>query len=376
MYKLYLQIMEIYETILSYMEDMEENNLEDITLDIRSILEEINICKRLLRKFNVNALDVTPELKAHIATKINTVKGDIEPLQKRIMHSYYYDEYFTELESGIFNYLKQTHSFIDNASEARRMTDFLLHPDNVDTYLSDIKKIIRGVMPVKTFNMLHTRFLTKTRPNTSKHVYYNESATNEGFYNPYDIEEEKPKKETINIADKGGMLSKRRQIFDKGEIEYEKTKKGYSLFAKTNFNKGDIVETCPIIFIESKDVNDKLNSLLFDLGNDKYALVLGYGCLYKHSYTPNVEYAFNSSNKQMYFIASKNIKRGEELFINYGEEYMNNHTQNEDSANAVDQPAEVYSGGIAGINNIKAVSSPVNPNNPAYKGLPTLGAQF
>ena len=55
---------------------------------------------------------------------------------------------------------------------------------------------------------------------------------------------------------------------------------------------------------------------------------------------------------------------------------MNNHTQNEDSVNAVDQPAEVYSGGIAGINNIKAVSSPVNPNNPAYKGLPTLGAQF
>ena len=49
-----------------------------------------------------------------------------------------------------------------------------------------------------------------------------------------------------------------------------------------------------------------------------YGLVLGYGMVYNHQNNHNITYKYTDDKKFMVYKASKNIKSGNELFVNYG----------------------------------------------------------
>lgn len=51
--------------------------------------------------------------------------------------------------------------------------------------------------------------------------------------------------------------------------------------------------------------------------NGSEAVCWGYGCLYNHCSNPNVSFTRDYANKKMIFTANRNIKQGEELFIDY-----------------------------------------------------------
>lgn len=153
----------------------------------------------------------------------------------------------------------------------------------------------------------------------------------EDFYNPYDEEEKieaKKNKKPVHIADKGGLLKPRREIFNINRVVYSKRPNGeFTVLSKTQFAKGEIIEICPIIFVgyEAKAI-DRIKDFIFEIektgkGPGMWGLVLGYGSLYKHSEEPNVEYAYNRANRQMYFKAARVIQAHEELTINYGKDY-------------------------------------------------------
>lgn len=148
----------------------------------------------------------------------------------------------------------------------------------------------------------------------------------EGFHNPFDTKgEEKEKKKVVSLSDKVGALSPRKEIFNINRVEYSKRPNGeFVMYSKTQFAKGEIVEICPIIFVgvEAKAVPN-LKNYIFEIEkhHGKYGVVLGYGSLYKHSETPNLEFAYNRTNRQMYFIAARNIQAQEELSINYGKDF-------------------------------------------------------
>lgn len=158
----------------------------------------------------------------------------------------------------------------------------------------------------------------------------------EDFYNPFDDElakEEKPKN-PVHISDNGGLLKPRREIFNINRVVYSKRPNGeFTVMAKTQFAKGEIIEICPIIFVgrEAKAI-DRLRDFIFEIEKPKddkpgmYGLVLGYGSIYKHSDEANVEYAYNRANRQMYFKAARTIQAHEELTINYGKDYWQERT--------------------------------------------------
>ena len=93
------------------------------------------------------------------------------------------------------------------------------------------------------------------------------------------------------------------------------------VFAKTNIKKGEIIETCPTIeFSEDDSVNFKESLLVtytFYLGKnkDQVTILLGFGSIYNHSYTPNAIY--KQKDTTVIFIANRNIKKDEEILINY-----------------------------------------------------------
>ena len=55
----------------------------------------------------------------------------------------------------------------------------------------------------------------------------------------------------------------------------------------------------------------------FGRGKDRLAIALGFGSIYNHSYTPNAKYKINSKEQTIIFTALENIKKDDEITVNY-----------------------------------------------------------
>jgi uncharacterized protein len=153
---------------------------------------------------------------------------------------------------------------------------------------------------------------------------------NEDFFNPFDEENKLKNQKPKHVQDYGGDFKQRKETFNLGRVEYSKRPGGdYTITGKTQFAKGEIIEICPVVLVgEIVKTIDKLKDIVFEIdkAKDQWGLVLGYGSLYRHSQTPNLDFAYNPRNRQMYFLTNRFIKVGEELTINYGDSYWSERT--------------------------------------------------
>jgi SET domain-containing protein len=94
---------------------------------------------------------------------------------------------------------------------------------------------------------------------------------------------------------------------------------GYGVFAGKNIRKGEKIEECYFIMSDCED--DILMDYIFDVGG-RSGLVLGYGSMYNHSEEPNADYSFDRKRKVATFLASKTIKKGQEILVSYGDEWF------------------------------------------------------
>lgn len=94
---------------------------------------------------------------------------------------------------------------------------------------------------------------------------------------------------------------------------------GYGVFAAKAIKKGELIEECYMLI--SKGGDDVLEDYYFQAGK-KYAMFLGFGCIYNHSDEPNADYKLNIKQKVVTIKASENIPKGAEIFVSYGEEWF------------------------------------------------------
>ena len=100
-------------------------------------------------------------------------------------------------------------------------------------------------------------------------------------------------------------------------------KRGRGVFTTKNIKKGTVLEISPVLVLTEPERKAIEKTLLyhyvFEWGDDKTkaALALGYISLYNHSYDANCEYEMEFGKKRMTIRTVKDIKKGEELFINY-----------------------------------------------------------
>ena len=111
---------------------------------------------------------------------------------------------------------------------------------------------------------------------------------------------------------------------------------GWGVFAKEDIMECEVFEECPVLTLPIK--KGEITSLLIDYrfnwpqGNEweEQVLVLGFGELYNHSENANAYWISNIENKTFQFISHRKIKKGEEIFVWYGDvNYWNdgrNHT--------------------------------------------------
>ena len=99
---------------------------------------------------------------------------------------------------------------------------------------------------------------------------------------------------------------------------------GRGVFAEKDFKKGEVIEVCPLLTDYKKNF---ANSIIKDytfkskFKPDQEVIVFGMCSMYNHSDNFNV--AHNQDPENMIFRASRDIKKGEELYVNYGENYWN-----------------------------------------------------
>ncbi len=101
--------------------------------------------------------------------------------------------------------------------------------------------------------------------------------------------------------------------------------KGLGLFATKDFKIGEIVESCPIILLNSEERKYAEKTIL-----DFYmypwrstrtgSIVLGYGSIINHSFTPNCDWKQNFRAMRMNYKVIQPIKIGEEITVNYNGE--------------------------------------------------------
>ena len=100
-------------------------------------------------------------------------------------------------------------------------------------------------------------------------------------------------------------------------------KMGRGVFTSSDIEAGTVVEISPVIVMNDEDrkLLDKtlLHDYIFEWGNSikQCCMALGYVALYNHSYQSNCEYEMDFENELISIKAVRDIKAGEELFINY-----------------------------------------------------------
>lgn len=93
------------------------------------------------------------------------------------------------------------------------------------------------------------------------------------------------------------------------------------VFATQDIKKGELLHQAPVLAYPNEQHEHIEKTLLadyaFEYGIGRTAILLGYGMLFNHSYTPNATYEINFDNETFDFFAYKDISAGDEILINY-----------------------------------------------------------
>jgi len=115
------------------------------------------------------------------------------------------------------------------------------------------------------------------------------------------------------------VLKMKKRLFQ-NKIYVKKSKlHGYGVFADKNIKKGEKIEECYMLLTRGGD--KKLEDFYFDV-KGKNAMLTGFGCIYNHSDSPNADYTFNVKKRLFSFKAQKAIRKGEEIFVSYGDDWF------------------------------------------------------
>jgi uncharacterized protein len=98
---------------------------------------------------------------------------------------------------------------------------------------------------------------------------------------------------------------------------------GRGVFTAENIPSGTIIEIAPVIVMtgEERKLLDqtKLHDYIFEWGErqDHCCMALGYVPVYNHAYQSNCDYEMDFEGELISIRSMRDIKAGEELFINY-----------------------------------------------------------
>jgi SET domain-containing protein len=104
----------------------------------------------------------------------------------------------------------------------------------------------------------------------------------------------------------------------------KKTKKlGRGVFTDSNLSQDQLIETSPLIVIsKSKEVDSIMDTILgnyaYYFTATKIAFAGGFGSFFNHNENNNVRWEVDHKKQQIRYYTTRDIKKNEQLFLNYG----------------------------------------------------------
>lgn len=93
---------------------------------------------------------------------------------------------------------------------------------------------------------------------------------------------------------------------------------GNGVFANRDFAADDLIEEAPVLGMDRTDALALANYVFNDPGDKtRVFLAFGYGSIYNHDDSPNAKFVFRSRDA-LSFVATRPIRRDEEITVNYG----------------------------------------------------------
>ena len=205
-----------------------------------------------------------------------------------------------------------------------------------------IKRLVSSTVPAITIKRTLDAIITDYRPTspsklrTKKELLdkmpINESSLIEGFYNPFDDEDDYLDTDKEAEIKKYHVMKKDPDMIEISKVKMWNTNvpnkvicKTNGCFAGKNFNTGDIIEDSPVKVIPSdamysKSIRDAAFQFELDDGSSIYGIPLGYISCYRTRHSSgipgNVDYELDPESLRVQIIATKNIRRGQELILN------------------------------------------------------------
>lgn len=108
---------------------------------------------------------------------------------------------------------------------------------------------------------------------------------------------------------------------------------GRGVFASKNYKKGDVVEECIVLLDYTEEISETIfNDYSWgDTHNDKEVSIVpvtGKCNLLNDSDNYNVDTIYDLDKTIMTLTANRDIKKGEELYISYGDDYWKSRQKN------------------------------------------------
>ena len=104
---------------------------------------------------------------------------------------------------------------------------------------------------------------------------------------------------------------------------------GYGVYANRDYKEGDVVEINT--FLEYVDNRSGLENYVFKshMNDNKHLIVLGNGSIFNHHDNNNINYYYMPGKRFFVYKANRDIKKGEEMYINYGANWFINRQKND-----------------------------------------------
>lgn len=97
--------------------------------------------------------------------------------------------------------------------------------------------------------------------------------------------------------------------------------KGRGVFAQKRFLKGEVVDKAPVVVIPAEQVKfldqTVLANYYYNWEDKTVAIALGLVSIFNHSYHPNTYYVKKFAEREVEYIAYRDIEEGEEITANY-----------------------------------------------------------
>lgn len=252
--------------------------------------------------------------------------------------------------------IKQVNAFI------KALLSFQL----IKTYRGQISKIINANVIGKQLLLMfeHIKSLTDNfREDLDDNLYISESySINEGFYNPFDNENEKeeiaPNK---NIEER---IIRKIKVYNsknqEGGIKY----KNNGVYANTSFYKDDIIEEAPVYMLHDVDLySPNVRKLTFMIDSSKrlFGIPMGMATVARSANEANkesnIDYEFDpEKGNKIIIYATKKIRRGEELIFA------------EDNMCESDNVYDICSAPMDMIRSFEPSTTGVSKNDPIHSG--------